>query len=87
MNMLNDLWMDGIDFTRCPIYDDEEFHKLQKMQSKRLDRLMETLSDEQRRMVLEIEREENALHAMIEQSTFVRSFKLGARLILEILQN
>ena len=85
MSMLNDLWMDGIDFTRCPIYDDEEFHKLQRIQSKRIDRLMETLTHDQKKMVLEIEREENALHAMIEQSTLVQSFKWGARMMLELL--
>ena len=85
MSMLHALWMDGIDFTRCPIHDDEEFHKLSKIQCKRIDRLMETLTTEQRKMVLEIEREENALRAMIEESTFVQSFKWGARMMLEVL--
>ena len=80
MSMLNDLWMDGTDFTRCPIYDDEEFNKLQRIQSKRIDRLMETLTPDQKKMVLEIEREENALHAMI-----VQSFKWGAKMMLELL--
>lgn len=85
MSMLNDLWMDGIDFTRCPIYDDDEFNKLQKIQSKRIDRFMETLTKEQVKTVLEIEREENALRAMIEESTFVQSFKWGAKMMLELL--
>ena len=85
MSMLNDLWMDGIDFTRCPIYDDDEFNKLQKIQSKRIDRFMETLTKEQVKTVLEIEREENVLRAMIEESTFVQSFKWGAKMMLELL--
>ena len=85
MSMLHALWMDGIDFTRCPILEDEEFRRLSKIQCKRVDRLMETLTTEQRKMVLEIEREENALRAMIEESTFVQSFKWGARLMLEVL--
>jgi len=46
---------------------------------------METLTPDQKKMVLEIEREENALHAMIEQSTFVQSFKWGAKMMLELL--
>ena len=86
MNMLHDLWMDHIDFTRCPILDDEEFHKLQKAQCRRVDGFMETLTDEQRKAVLEIEREENVLRVMIEESVFVQSFKWGARLMLEILR-
>ena len=85
MSMLHALWMDGIDFTRCPIHDEEEFHRLSKIQSKRIDSFMETLTKEQRKAVLEIEREENALRAMIEESTFVQSFKWGARLMLEVL--
>lgn len=85
MSMLHALWMDGIDFTRCPIHDEEEFNRLSKIQSKRIDSFMETLTKEQRKAVLEIEREENALRAMIEESTFVQSFKWGARLMLEVL--
>ena len=85
MSMLHALWMDGIDFTRCPIHDEEEFHRLSKIQSKRIDSFMETLTEEQRKAVLELEREENALRAMIEESTFIQSFKWGARMILEVL--
>ena len=85
MNMLHALWMDGIDFTRCPIHDDEEFRKLQQKQCDRIDRFVDTLTREQVKVLLEIEREENALRAQIEESTFVQSFKWGARLMLEIL--
>ena len=85
MSMLHALWMDGIDFTRCPIHDEEEFHRLSKVQSKRIDSFMETLTEEQRKAVLELEREENALRAMVEESTFIQSFKWGARMMLELL--
>ena len=85
MNMLHALWMDGIDFTRCPIHDDEEFQKLQRKQCDRIDRFVDTLTREQVKALLEIEREENALRAQIEESTFVQSFKWGAQLMLEIL--
>lgn len=84
MSMLHDLWMDGVDFTRCPVHDNEEFHKLQKAQCRRIDGFMETLSKEQRKAVLEIEREENALRAMIEEGVFIQSFKWGAKLMVEI---
>ena len=86
MNMLHALWMDRIDFTRCSIHDDEEFHKLQKAQCRRIDNFMETLSREQRKAVLEIEREENALRAMIEEGVFIQSFKWGARMMHELLE-
>ena len=85
MSMLHALWMDGIDFTRCPIHDEEEFRRLSKIQGKRIDSFMETLTEEQRKAVLELEREENALRAMIEESTFIQSFKWGARMMLELL--
>ena len=85
MSMLHALWMDGIDFTRCPIHDEEEFHRLSKVQSKRIDSFMETLTEEQRKAVLELEREENVLRAMVEESTFIQSFKWGARMMLEVL--
>ena len=85
MSMLHALWMDGIDFTRCPIHDEEEFHRLSKIQSKRIDSFMETLTEEQRKAVLELEREENAMRAMVEESTFIQSFKWGARMMLELL--
>ena len=85
MNMLHALWMDGIDFTRCPIHDDEEFQKLQRKQCDHIDRFVDTLTREQVKALLEIEREENALRAQIEESTFVQSFKWGAQLMLEIL--
>ncbi len=86
MSMLHDLWMDSTDFTRCPVHDDDEFRKLQKVQCRRIDGFMETLSKEQRKAVLEIEREENALRAMIEEGVFIQSFKWGARLMMEILR-
>ena len=85
MNMLHALWMDGIDFTRCPIHDDEEFHRQQRKQCDRIDRFIDTLTREQVKALLEIEREENALRAQIEESTFVQSFKWGALLMLELL--
>ena len=84
--MVRDLWRDSIDFTRSPILDDEEFHKLQKAQCRRVDRFVETLTKEQQKAALEIEREENALRAMIEESVFSQSFKWGAQLMLEILR-
>ena len=86
MSLLHELWMDSIDFTRSPILNDDEFHKLQKAQCRRVDRFVETLNTEQKKAALEIEREENALHAMVEESVFVQSFKWGAQLMLEILR-
>ena len=84
MSVLAELWNEGIDFDRCPIREDREYQERQRIQSERAERFMATLTKEQRRTVLEIEREENELRFLEEQSKFVEAFKLGARLMLEI---
>lgn len=78
---------DDYEYVTC-IMDgqNEEFDKLQKVQCRRVDCFMESLTKEQRKAVLEIEREENVLRAMLDESMFVQSFKWGAQLMLEILR-
>ena len=85
MSVLAELWNEGIDFDRCPIRNDKDYQAQQRMQAERADRFMTTLTKEQRKTVLEIEQEENELRFLEEQSKFVEAFKLGARLMLEIL--
>ena len=85
MSVLAELWNEGIDFDRCPIREDKVYQEQQRIQSERTRRFMAALTQEQRRAVLEIEREENELRFLEEQSKFVEAFKLGARLMLEII--
>lgn len=85
MSVLEELWNEGIDFDRCPIRNDKDYQEQQRIQSERAERFMATLTREQKKAVMELEREENKLRFLEEQSKFVVNFKLGARMMLEVL--
>ena len=85
MSVLAALYEEGIDFDRCPIRENKEYRKQQEIQSERANAFMATLTKEQIKAVLQLEREENKLRFLEEQSRFVEAFKLGARIVLEIL--
>ena len=74
MNILEALYAEGIDFDRCPIRENLEYQKMQKTQSERAERFMSTLTREQIKAMIELEREENKLRFLEEQSNFVVNF-------------
>ena len=84
MSVLKALYEEGIDFDRCPIYENKKYQNQQRIQSERADAFMATLNKEQIKAVIQLEREENRLRFLEEQSKFVEAFKLGARMMLEI---
>lgn len=84
MNMLNQLWR-GTFNPECPTLPPETKER-QMEHSKRAEEFMKTLTKEQRKMVFNLEVEENALRELQIEALFLNSFRQGALLMLDILR-
>ena len=84
MSILKQLWL-GTFNPECPPLS-PEYSERQDAYSKHADEFLNTLTKEQRKMVLKLEAEQNAIRELEEELLFENSFRYGARLILELLR-
>lgn len=84
MSILNQLWQ-GTFNPECPALPLETKER-QMEHSKHAEEFMKTLNKEQRKMVFNLEVEENALRELQIEALFLNSFRQGALLMLDILR-
>lgn len=85
MKVLEALWLGQIEPDRCPIRHTPEYKQKIREQDKRCDEFCSTLTKEQMADVLELEAEHNSIVEMEVGSIYIEAFKLGARMMLEVL--
>lgn len=85
MSVLHQLWLGSIEPDRCPIRSTPEYKEQMKAHDIRCRSFCDVLTDEQMKALMRLEEEHNAIIEMEVGSIFVEAFKLGARMMLEIL--
>ena len=87
MTVLEAMWLGRIDADRCPICNTPEYIKRANAHHIRCEAFCDTLTPEQMKALIELEAENNAITEMEVGSIFGEAFKLGAKLMLEILSS
>ena len=85
MNVLEEFWygnLDPAEYDACP---DEEYKELIRLISRNEEKLLETMTDEQRERFSRYSDCVREHQALAESLLFQNSFRLGARIMLEIL--
>ena len=85
MKVLEALWLGRIDPDRCPIRSTPEYKERVKEHDVRCETFCESLTKEQMKALMRLEEEHNAVIDMEVGSIFVEAFKLGAKMMLEVL--
>ena len=85
MSILHQLWLGGIETDRCPIRDTNEYKDRVKAHDLQCREFCDSLSKSQIKSLMVLEEEYNLIIEMEVGSIFVEAFKLGAKMMLEIL--
>ena len=87
MKVLEALWLGRIDPDRCPVRHTPEYKERMKQHDARCEDFCNTLTKEQMKTLMRLEEEHNAVVEMEVGSIFGEAFKLGAKMMLEIIQD
>jgi len=85
MNVLKELWYGNLDPTEYDACPDEEYKELIRLISRNEEKLLETMTEEQRDIFSRYSDCVREHQALAESLLFQNSFRLGARIMLEIL--
>lgn len=83
MNILEDLWHDRIAFFQRKIPQTDEVIRLKKLISEDGEKLTKMLSPEANELLEKMMDEQGELSSLTECDTFIYGFRLGARIMLE----
>lgn len=85
MNVLEEFWYGNLDPAEYDAYPNEEYKELIRLVSRNEEKLLETMTDEQRELFFRYSVCARAHQALAESLLFQNSLRLEARIILEIL--
>ena len=83
MNILNDLWHNRIAFFQRTIPQTDEIIRLKKLISEDNEKLTKMLSPEANELLEKMMDDQGELSSLLECDTFIYGFRLGARIMLE----
>lgn len=84
MKILEDLWYGNIDTTKYDLLPDKEYAELLQRLCDIEENLKATMTDEQKKLFLQYMDDEMELLSLEECRLFQNSFRLGARMMLEV---
>ena len=87
MYILSDLWTDCFSSDTCSPKRGSEYWGLAQSMKQKRELIMSELSEEGRHAFEAFERAHNTLSDIKEEDTCIRSFRLGAKLMMDILGN
>ena len=86
MSILEKLWYGEVDPSEYDVSSCEEYKKLLSLIDRNEEKLRTTLSDEQKELFSKYLECMEDLHALAECMLFQNSFKLGAKMMLEVME-
>lgn len=86
MTITEHIFAEFVDYIHHPAHKKSEYDSLSEAYSNAADRLLSTLTTEQKSAVFELEAQRNLLAAMDEELMFCEGFRIGAELILDLLR-
>lgn len=85
MNLLEELWYDNIEPTEYAISPSKEYKELLHRLTQNEKTILESMTDAQKEQFFRYTDCVSKFHAMTECSLFQNSFRLGAKIMLEII--
>lgn len=85
MKILEDLWYNKITFWQRKIPQNDEIIRLKKLISDDNEKLTRMLSPEANELLEKMMDDQGELSSLLECDTFIYGFRLGARIMLEII--
>ena len=85
MNILEEFWYGNIEPAECDTSSSKEYKELLQMISRNEDKLLATMTDEQKELFSRYTDCVRGLQAMAESLLFQNSFRLGARIMLSVM--
>ena len=85
MNILEDLWFGNISPWERPFKKDSTYAELLALVIRHQDDLLGRLNDEEKEIFEKFSECSTEMHDLTEREAFVKGFKLGAKIIIEVM--
>ena len=86
MNTIQDLYYGRISPYEMSISAAPEYHKLKALAAKNEDLLKETLSDEQKELLVKLIESVTDISSISERDMFIAGFRLGVKLMIDVMK-
>ena len=86
MNILEEFWYGNLDLSEYDANPSEEYKELIRLISRNEEKLLATMTDEQKDLFSRYQDCVREFQAMAECLLFQNSFRLGARMMLEVME-
>ena len=86
MRILDEFWYGNVDPAKYDTSRCREYRELQKLILKQEDQLFEGMTEEQKELFQLYTANLSELHSLVERLLFISSFRLGARMMLEVME-
>ena len=87
MNILEELWYGNICPQEQSTENNREIKKLLELMGQNRDKLCKTISDEEKETLAKYDDCVNEMYSIIEREIFAYAFRLGGRIMLEVMKN
>ena len=86
MNILEELWYGNIEHAEYDVSPGKEYKEMLQLISRNEDKLLATMTETQKELFTKYADCVREYHTMAEKLLFQNSFKLGARIMLEVME-
>ena len=87
MNTIQDLYYGRISLYEMSISTAPEYQKLKALAAKNEDMLKETLSDEQKELLVKLIESVTDISSISERDMFIAGFRLGMKLMIDVMKD
>lgn len=84
MCILKELWRGNIAQVERPVRTESDYKKISLEACKQMDRLLEKMTPEEKKQLEDINDLRIDMSLLAEEDSFIRGFRLGARIIIEV---
>ncbi len=84
MHALKELWRGNIAPVERSVRPESDYKKVSLEVCKQMDRFLETLTPEEKKQLEDINDLRSDMSLLAEEDAFIRGFRLGARIIMEV---
>ena len=86
MRILDEFWYGNVDPAKYDTSRCKEYRELQQLILKQEDQLLESMTEEQKELFMKYADNVSEMHSIVERMVFVSSFRLGARMMMEVME-
>ena len=86
MRILDEFWYGNVDPAKYDTSRCREYRELQQLILKQEDQLLEGMTEEQKELFMKYADNVSEMHSLAERILFKCSFRLGARMMIEVME-